>query len=473
MQAGAVLARAEAGYPLADAPAGLGRAGPRGLVAGHRGGARRSCERRPAPPAGIGLSGQMHGLVALDGADRVLRPAILWNDQRTGRPVRRDRADGRARAADRADRQPRAARLHRTEAAVAARARARRLGAHRADDAAQGLRAPAAVRRARDRRLGRVRDAAARCRARAAGAPRCSSALELDPALAARGAREPGGVGHTRATGSRSRPAPATRPPARSASASTGPGPLSVVLGTSGVVFAALRAVRRRPARPRVHAFCHAVPDAWHVMGVMLSAAGSLGWAARHAGPGDRATTQLLAGADGWPPGVEGLTVPALSGRRAHAPRRPRRPRRVRRPERSATTAARSCGPCSRASPSACATRLDLIAELGVPATRSAACPAAAPAASCGWDRRLGAGAAARARRRRRGRRVRRRAARRGRGRRVRRRRRRRSRRPSRPGRRIEPVAEWVEPYREARERFRALYPALRSAGERPDPGAR
>ena len=33
--------------------------------------------------AGIGLSGQMHGSVFLDKADRVLRPAILWNDQRT------------------------------------------------------------------------------------------------------------------------------------------------------------------------------------------------------------------------------------------------------------------------------------------------------------------------------------------------------------------------------------------------------
>ena len=33
---------------------------------------------------GIGLSGQMHGLVALDNADTVIRPAILWNDQRTG-----------------------------------------------------------------------------------------------------------------------------------------------------------------------------------------------------------------------------------------------------------------------------------------------------------------------------------------------------------------------------------------------------
>ncbi len=40
--------------------------------------------RAAGPPAGIGLSGQMHGLVALDEHDRVLRPAILWNDQRTG-----------------------------------------------------------------------------------------------------------------------------------------------------------------------------------------------------------------------------------------------------------------------------------------------------------------------------------------------------------------------------------------------------
>jgi xylulokinase len=36
------------------------------------------------PPAGIGLSGQMHGLVALDAGLRPVRPAILWNDQRTG-----------------------------------------------------------------------------------------------------------------------------------------------------------------------------------------------------------------------------------------------------------------------------------------------------------------------------------------------------------------------------------------------------
>ena len=54
-------------------------------------------------------------------------------------------------------------------------------------------------------------------------------------------------------------------------------GPASIVLGTSGVVFAA----RDRYATTTdgsLHAFCHAVPGVWHLMGVMLSAAGSLGW---------------------------------------------------------------------------------------------------------------------------------------------------------------------------------------------------
>ena len=63
---------------------------------------------------------------------------------------------------------------------------------------------------------------------------------------------------------------------ARSASARSAR-PASVVLGTSGVVFSALDAYRADP-RARVHVFCHAVPERWHAMGVMLSAAGSLQW---------------------------------------------------------------------------------------------------------------------------------------------------------------------------------------------------
>ena len=55
------------------------------------------------------------------------------------------------------------------------------------------------------------------------------------------------------------------------------PGVVSVVLGTSGVVLSALPAYAH-DAAARVHAFCHAVPDTWEAMGVMLNAAGALQW---------------------------------------------------------------------------------------------------------------------------------------------------------------------------------------------------
>jgi xylulokinase len=55
------------------------------------------------------------------------------------------------------------------------------------------------------------------------------------------------------------------------------PGVASVVLGTSGVVLSALPAYAH-DAKARVHAFCHAVPETWEAMGVMLNAAGALQW---------------------------------------------------------------------------------------------------------------------------------------------------------------------------------------------------
>ncbi len=51
-------------------------------------------------------------------------------------------------------------------------------------------------------------------------------------------------------------------------------GKVSVTLGTSGVVFAQSDEYRVEPDG-KLHAFCHAVPGKWHLMGVMLSAAGS------------------------------------------------------------------------------------------------------------------------------------------------------------------------------------------------------
>ena len=55
------------------------------------------------------------------------------------------------------------------------------------------------------------------------------------------------------------------------------PDKIGVTVGTSGVVFAPLSSYAYE-SEGRLHAFCHAVPDTWHFMGVMLSAAGSLQW---------------------------------------------------------------------------------------------------------------------------------------------------------------------------------------------------
>ena len=86
-----------------------------------------------------------------------------------------------------------------------------------------------------------------------------------------------------------------------------------MVLGTSGVVFAALPAYAP-DAEARVHVFCHAVPGTWHAMGVMLSAAGSAAWL-RHALGADFGA--LDAEAADWSPSAEGLLfAPYLAGER-------------------------------------------------------------------------------------------------------------------------------------------------------------
>jgi len=80
---GTVLARAERGYPLSTPHPGWSEQDPeRWWQAAEAALAEVSAGREVV---GIGLSGQMHGLVVLDAAGRVIRPAILWNDQRTAR----------------------------------------------------------------------------------------------------------------------------------------------------------------------------------------------------------------------------------------------------------------------------------------------------------------------------------------------------------------------------------------------------
>src|SRR5277367_765796 len=76
---GGVLATEEASYPLSTPRPGWSEQDPVDWwEATSAALAQLDCR-----PAGIGLSGQMHGLVVLDEDGAVLRPAILWNDQRT------------------------------------------------------------------------------------------------------------------------------------------------------------------------------------------------------------------------------------------------------------------------------------------------------------------------------------------------------------------------------------------------------
>jgi xylulokinase len=94
---------------------------------------------------------------------------------------------------------------------------------------------------------------------------------------------------------------------------------MALSLGTSGVVFAATDRPIHEP-RGIVHAFCHAAPGRWHLMSVMLSAAGSLRWFRDALAPGVP-FGDLVAAAGEVPAGSEGLLfLPYLTGERSPHP---------------------------------------------------------------------------------------------------------------------------------------------------------
>jgi xylulokinase len=107
------------------------------------------------------------------------------------------------------------------------------------------------------------------------------------------------------------------------------PGIISSTVGTSGVVFAFAEKPTVDP-KLRVHTFCHAVPDKWHVMGVMLSAGGSLRWYRDTFADSEMAVGKLVGRdpydimseeAAGVPAGSEGLIfLPYLTGERTPYP---------------------------------------------------------------------------------------------------------------------------------------------------------
>jgi xylulokinase len=455
--AGDVLATAESEYPLMTPRPGWAEQDPEAWW--------RACEEvlgrlrdSAGRPAGIGLSGQMHGLVALDASDRVLRPAILWNDQRTAREAewieqtvgRRELIELTGNRALTGFTAPKLLWLREHEPDTYRRiarialpkdyVRLRLCGAHATDaaDASGTLLLDVARRRWSEHML---------------------SALQLDPGWLPQVLEGPDVSGHT------SDGVPVAAGGGDQAAGALGcgvhaPGPLSVVLGTSGVVFAALERFAADPDG-RVHAFCHAVPDCWHAMGVMLSAAGSLRWLHDTFAP-QTSYDELMAGAAQWEPGAENLLfLPYLAGERtphADPDARGAFAGLALRHDRGALARAviegvafglRDClevltdlpiepalarvsggGTRSRLWLQIVASVLELELEL-VAVDAGAAFGAAllgGVAAGTFADAHEAVACAVRA------------------------------------GERVEPVAAWIEPYRELRERFVALYPAVREA---------
>jgi xylulokinase len=276
---------------------------------------------------GIGLTGQMHGLVLLDESGDVLRPAILWNDQRTG-----PQCD-----------------------AIRSKLGREKLIQITGNDALTGFTAPKILwvqehepeiwKRARHILLPKdyvrykLTGEFASDRAGGAGtilfdlakrdwSPEVLSALDIPAEYL------PKTYEGTEVTGTLSNAVadelglPADIPvfggggDQAAAAVGTGAvkaGVVSLSLGTSGVVFATTDGPFIE-SEGRLHAFCHSVPGKWHLMGVMLSAAGSLRWHRDTFAAGTDYDTLLKPAAD-VPAGSDGLFfLPYLTGERTPHP---------------------------------------------------------------------------------------------------------------------------------------------------------
>ena len=275
----------------------------------------------------IGLTGQMHGLVCLDEQDNVLRPAILWNDQRTQAECDEITATiGASRLIQLTGNRaltgftaPKILWVRKHEPEVYARIRhillpkdyiRFQLTGDYATDLADGagmLLLDVANRRWSQAVLDELHIPAA-------WLPKAYEGPQVT------------GVVHERAaalTGLRAG-TPVVGGGGDQAAQAVGvgavqPGIVALTVGTSGVVFAPLASYAYEPDG-RLHAFCHAVPGQWHFMGVMLSAAGSLQWYRDTLAPQED-FGKLTDEARNAPPGSEGLIfLPYLTGERTPHP---------------------------------------------------------------------------------------------------------------------------------------------------------
>ena len=275
----------------------------------------------------VGLTGQMHGLVLLDEAGKVLRPAILWNDQRTqsqcdeihARVGKEKFIQITGNVALTGFTAPKILWVKENEPDVYAKAKhvllpkdyiRYKLTGDYALDKADGAGTVLFDLRTRDW----SEEILSALDIPRAWMPRTFEGTEFTGAVSEEAARLTGlKAGTPVAAGGGDQAAGAVGVGA------VEPGIVGLTVGTSGVVFATTPSALIEP-EGRLHAFCHAVPGLWHFMGVMLSAAGSLQWYRDTLAP-NRPFDELLKEAESIPAGSEGLQfLPYLSGERTPHP---------------------------------------------------------------------------------------------------------------------------------------------------------
>ncbi len=241
---------------------------------------------KPADVAGVGLSGQMHGSVFLDANGQVIRPALLWNDQRTAAECAEieQKAGGRealirlvANPALTGFTAPKILWVRKHEPGAWDQVRQvllpkdyiryRLSGTYATEvsDASGTLLLDVANRRWSTELLGKLDLDPALL-------PECLESAEISAKVSALGASETGlAVGTPIVGGGGDQPAGAV------GNGIVRSGVVSATMGTSGVVFAHTNEPGFDPLG-RLQRGCHAVPGAWHVMGVVLAAGGSFQW---------------------------------------------------------------------------------------------------------------------------------------------------------------------------------------------------
>jgi xylulokinase len=306
---GRILKQASAEYPLSVPQANWSEQNPEDWWAGVQKCLAQIDEPRPDA---IGLTGQMHGSVFLDSHLEVVRPAILWNDQRTVTECEEiERTIGRVRLMEitcnpamTGFQLPKILWLRNHELSNFLRTRHVLLPK---DYIRMKLTGEMKTEVSDGSGTG-IFDVPGR-----KWSSELMAGLELSPSLFPE-CSESSAVTSTNPKG-----IPVVGGGGDQAAAAVGtgavvPGVISVSLGTSGVVFTAIE----KPEYERegvAHTFCHA-NGGWHAMGVMLSCGGALRWF-RDALGGGRNYDQLSADAASVPAGCDGLTfLPYLTGER-------------------------------------------------------------------------------------------------------------------------------------------------------------